>query len=83
MGRPRFTREVMTADEQIKMAVMILPDSDTSVVLSDDAINFAVTLDPKAAHQLGRFLIHAAQIAAFNALDPHPVRPQLKDANDH
>lgn len=72
MGVPRFTREVMTADGSIKMAVKILPDDNTAVVLCDDSINFAATLDPHAAQQLGRFLMQASGIAALNTIPaPH------------
>lgn len=70
MGVPRFTREVVTADGNVKMAVKILPEDNTNVVLIDDSINFAATLDPKAANQLGQHLIKAARIAAMNTLDP-------------
>lgn len=72
MGAPRYTREIMTADGHIKMAVKILPDDNKCVVLSDDSINFAATLDPRAAHQLGQALVQASRIAAMNILDPHP-----------
>lgn len=72
MAPPRYTREIMTADEQIKMAVKILPGDNTHVVLSDDSINFAATLDPRAAHQLGQALVQASRICAMNLLDPHP-----------
>lgn len=76
MGVPRYTREIATADEQIKMAVKILPDNNQFVVLSDDSINFAATLDPKAAHQIGQALVQASRIAAMNILDPSPHRRQ-------
>ena len=72
MGVPRYTREIATADEQIKMAVKILPDNNTFVVLSDDSIHFAATLDPKAAHQIGQALVQASRIAAMNILYPKP-----------
>jgi hypothetical protein len=74
MGAPRYTREIMTADEAIKMAVKIFPDNNQVVVLSDDSINFAATLDPRAAHQLGQALVQASRIAAMNILDPAPQR---------
>lgn len=82
MGLPRFTREVVTADGNIKMSVKILPDNRTAVVLSDDSINFAATLDPFAANQLGKFLLHASSIAAMNLLDPTPQHIHTH-TNDH
>jgi hypothetical protein len=70
MGVPRYTREIVTTDGNIKMAVKILPDNNQVVVLSDDSINFAATLDPRAAEQLGHYLVQAARIAAMNTLYP-------------
>lgn len=76
MSRPRFTREIELRDQQLKLAVKILPDSNTFVVFSDDGLDYAVTLDPRAAHQLGQALVHASRIAAMNTLDPSPERAE-------
>lgn len=73
MGLPRFTREIGTT-LGAKLAVKIAPDNNQIVTLSDDEMSYAVTLDPRAAHQLGQALVQAARIAAMNTLDPMPVR---------
>lgn len=82
MGAPRYTREIATADGNVKMAVKILPDNNQFVVLADDAINFAATLDPKAAHHIGQSLIQAARIAAMNTLDPAPFNTAPSTRSD-
>lgn len=82
MGNPRYTREVMTADGNIKLAVKILPDNNKFVVLSDDTLRYAATLDPFAANQLGKFLLHASNIAAMNTLAPAPQHDGDEDARD-
>jgi hypothetical protein len=76
MGR-QFTREVSTALEA-KLTIRIEPDDNANVGLLDTALGYGVTLDPKAANQIGHFLIQAARIAAMNTLDPPP---QPRDAD--
>ncbi len=66
MSKPRFTREIAVSDED-KMSVMILPDDNTNVVLGAVG-NFAYTMHPKAANDLGVTLIKAARLAALNLM---------------
>lgn len=70
MGAPRYTREVAVSGED-KVFVKILPESNTEVVIGADCF-FALTLEPRAAHQLGQALVQASRIAAMNVLDPAP-----------
>lgn len=72
MAKPRFTREIATLLEA-KVAVKIEPDNNQHVVFADEALNYAITLDPRAAHQIGQAMVQAARIAAMNVLDPAPV----------
>ncbi len=76
MGLPRFTREIGTA-LGAKLAVKIEPDNNMIVALVDDEMAYALSLDPRAANQLGHTLVQAARIAAMNTLDSTTARAVL------
>jgi protein-disulfide isomerase len=64
--KPRFTREIAVPGSDDKVAVRINPDDNTKVVFSDPSAGHALTLDAKAAGQLGQALSQAARFAAYN-----------------
>jgi hypothetical protein len=73
---PRFTREIGT-ELGDKLVVQITPENNKCVVLGDVEMCTAVTLDPRAANQLGHALITAARLAAMNTLDPIPAKAEV------